>query len=133
MIDEWVDQDGDTKIETSCQWTSNGNFMTRSFTVSNNGAVELEGTQVIGWDPKRKQIRSWVFDSDGGFGEGTWTRSKDQWTVKNKFQMADGRQGKSTNKFTYVDAYTFQWESTNRSVGEESLPDVKAAAVSRVN
>ena len=29
-------------------------------------------TQRIGWDPAAKQIRSWEFDSEGGFGEGTW-------------------------------------------------------------
>jgi len=133
MIGDWVDQVDETRIETSCQWTSNGNFMTRSFKVITNGAIELEGTQVIGWDSKRKQIRSWVFDSDGGFGDGSWARSKDQWTVKNKFQLSDGRQGKSTNTFTYVDENTFKWESTNRSVGDESLPDVNAAAVQRVN
>ena len=133
MIGDWVDQDDETKIETSCRWTSNGNFMTRSFTVSSNGVIELEGTQVIGWDPQRKQIRSWVFDSAGGFGDGYWTRSGNQWTVKNKFQTSDGRQGKSTNKFTYVDADTFQWQSKNRSLGDERLPDVNAVAVNRVN
>jgi uncharacterized protein (TIGR02246 family) len=133
MIGEWVDQDDATSIETSCQWTSNGNFMTRSFTVTAGDAIEMEGTQVIGWDPQRNQIRSWVFDSDGGFGEGSWTRSGDQWTVKNKFHLPDGRQGKSTNTFTYVDEDTFKWQSKNRSVGEERLPDVNAVSVNRLN
>jgi uncharacterized protein (TIGR02246 family) len=133
MIGDWIDQDDETQIETSCQWTSNGNFMTRSFKVTTNGAAELEGTQVIGWDPQRKQIRSWVFDSDGGFGDGSWTRSGDQWTVKNKFQTSDGRHGKSANTFTYVDNDTFQWQSKNRSLGDERLPDVNAVAVNRLN
>ncbi len=133
MIGDWIDQDDQTIIETSCRWTSNGNFMTRSFKVTTNGAVELDGTQVIGWDPQRKQIRSWVFDSEGGFGDGSWTRSGDQWTVKNKFKMSDGRDGKSTNTFTYVDNDTFKWQSKNRSLGEERLPDVNAVAVNRVN
>ncbi len=133
MIGEWVDQDEETSIETSCRWTSNGNFMTRSFTVIAGDAIALEGTQVIGWDPQRKQIRSWVFDSDGGFGDGSWTRAGDRWTVKNRFQTSGGRQGKSTNTFTYVDADTFKWQSKNRSLGDEGLPDVDAVAVQRVN
>ena len=132
MIGNWVDQDGETKIETTCQWTSNGSFLTRSFTVSTGGDTELEGTQVIGWDPKRKQLRSWVFDSDGGFGDGSWTRSGDQWTVKTKFMAPDGRQGQSTNSFTYVDANTFNWQSKNRSLGDERLDDVEEVTVNRV-
>lgn len=133
LIGEWVDQDEESSIETSCRWTSNGNFITRSFTVVVGDTIEMEGTQVIGWDPHRNRIRSWVFDSAGGFGEGSWTRSGDRWTVKNKFQLPDGRQGRSTNTFTYVDEDTFKWQSKNRVVGDERLPDVDAVAVQRVN
>ena len=43
---------------------------------------DLEGTQVIGWDPAAGTIRSWMFDSDGGFGEGTWSKKDNSWIVK---------------------------------------------------
>ena len=32
----------------------------------------LTVTQRIGWDPVADHIRSWEFDSEGGFGEGKW-------------------------------------------------------------
>ena len=38
--------------------------------------------QVIGWDPAAKQVRSWVFDSGGGIGEGIWTKQGDKWIKK---------------------------------------------------
>ncbi len=30
--------------------------------------------QWIGWDPIAKNVRSWIFDATGGFGEGAWTQ-----------------------------------------------------------
>ena len=69
MIGTWVDQDEDDRIETTCQWTKNRNFITRLFAITVRDRITMAGMQIIGWDPARKQIRSWVFDSDGGFGE----------------------------------------------------------------
>ncbi len=66
MIGSWVDQDEQNRIETTCAWTKNRNFMTRSFSISVRDRIEMAGMQIIGWDPVAKQIRSWVFDSDGG-------------------------------------------------------------------
>ena len=74
MIGEWVDEGEDMTITTVCRWTRNRCFMTRSFKVSTADGRELEGTQIIGWDPAEKRIRSWLFDSEGGFGEARWTR-----------------------------------------------------------
>lgn len=41
-----------------------------------------ELTEIIGWDPEREAIRSWIFSADGRFAEGTWTREADGWTVR---------------------------------------------------
>jgi hypothetical protein len=38
-------------------------------------------TEIIGWDPDRKAIRSWLFSSEGRFAECTWTRTPDGWTI----------------------------------------------------
>jgi hypothetical protein len=45
-------------------------------------------TEIIGWDPERGQLRSWVFTAAGRFAEGTWTREGDAWRVR-----LDGRGG----------------------------------------
>jgi hypothetical protein len=37
-------------------------------------AILQHGTQWIGWDPAAKQIRSWSFEADGGYGESVWTK-----------------------------------------------------------
>ena len=67
MIGTWTDGDENTTVRTVCEWAKNHTFITRSFKAFVDGKIDLEGTQVIGWDPAAGRIRSWVFDSDGGF------------------------------------------------------------------
>ena len=76
MIGEWVDDQGGTSVTMRGEWTANRNFISRSFTVMIEDRIDMSGTQVIGWDPAEKTIRSWVFDSDGGFYQGVWSRTR---------------------------------------------------------
>lgn len=131
MVGTWVDQDDLGTIETTCKWTKNRNFLTRSFTVSVEGQIDLEGTQVIGYDGARDQIRSWVFDTAGGFSEGVWTRDGDSWLIKSSQTLQDGRRASSINKLTYVDDNTFNWESTGREIAGEFQPNVDPVVVRR--
>ena len=39
------------------------------FVIHVQGKPVMNVTQRIGWDPLTKQIKSWVFDSDGGYGD----------------------------------------------------------------
>ncbi len=82
LIGEWIDRDENATLDTVYQWSGNQSFIAGSFTVYVQGQIDLQGTQVIGWDPVEKTIRSWVFDSQGGFGQGTWSRKGNQWIVK---------------------------------------------------
>lgn len=131
MLGRWVDRDKAASIDTVCQWTKNKNFITRSFTASIADHVELQGTQVIGWDPSKGTIRSWTFDSDGGFAEGTWTHEGDRWTIQSRHVLPDGGIGSSTNIITCVDPDTFTWESMGREVDGEMLPDVGPVTIVR--
>jgi uncharacterized protein (TIGR02246 family) len=131
MIGTWVDQDDQSRIETTCQWTKNQNFMTRSFTVSVQDRIEMAGMQIIGWDPAAKQVRSWVFDSDGGFGEGVWRKKDKSWYVQTVGTLPDGHKSSSVNIITYVDDNTFTWQSVNRVSGGELLPNVDEVIVVR--
>ena len=69
LIGEWVDEKNAGRMETVAQWTANKNFITMSFAIQTND-INVEGTQVIGWDPVNKTIKSWTFDSIGGVAEG---------------------------------------------------------------
>ena len=131
LVGEWVDQGGDTTIATSYSRTLNRRFLTGSFSITTDGQVTLEGTQLIGWDPIEKRIHSWTFDSEGGFGEGRWMRDGDRWLVKTSFVLASGEQASSLNVFAYVDADTFRWQSTGREIGGELQPSIPEVTVVR--
>ena len=88
--------------------------------------------QRIGWDPIKKQIRSWTFDEDGGFGEATWTRDGDRWAIKSELVLADGKKITATNIITHIDADTITWQSKDRTVDGKPVPDVKEIKMKRV-
>jgi hypothetical protein len=131
MIGTWVDEDEQSKVETTCQWSKNRNFIVRSSNISVRDQVEFTGMQVIGWDPVAKQIRSWVFDTDGGFGEGVWTKKGNRWYVQAKDTSADGRKMSSQNVITMVDKDSFTWQSVDRQAGDQLLPNVDEVLVVR--
>ena len=131
MIGEWVDADENATVETVCRWTKNNNFITRSFKLYVEDQVDLEGTQVIGWDPSSNTVRSWVFDSAGGFGVGAWSRSGNEWTVRALRVLPDGRRGSSTSVMEYVDENTFTIRTVGREIDGEILPNVGPIKVVR--
>ncbi len=105
--------------------------LTVHFRVTVGDRVDLEGTQVIGWDPVAKKIRSWIFDTKAGFGEGEWSRAGNRWTVKVKSILGTGQKASSMNIYTYVDPNTFTWQSVSREVEGELLPDIDEVTVVR--
>lgn len=131
MIGEWVDQAGEDIVTTECRWSRNNNFIIRSFTVSVAGDVDMAGMQIVGWDPARKQIRSWVFDSDGGFVEGTWQRSGKQWMVSSTATLPDGKRASFSSIFKPVDENRFTWQKVNCIVDGEILPNIDEVVIVR--
>ncbi len=131
MIGSWVDEDENATVQTDCAWTKNRNFMTRSFAAVVRDQVARAGMQVVGWDPVAKRIRSWVFDSDGGYLEGTWSHKGDKWIVQQKGTVPDGGQTTSTNIFTRVDDNTFTWQAIDRQVDGEMLPNIDEIRIVR--
>ena len=83
------------------------------------GRAAMEVTQRIGWDPLSKRIRSWVFDSEGGFGDGVWARDGDAWIIKATFVPSHGRAASATNTIVPVGKDSYVWRSTDRVVGDE--------------
>lgn len=131
LVGDWVDQDDEVSIETNCQWAKNQNFLVRSFSVSAQGTIDMSGIQVIGWDPAAKSIRSWTFDSDGGFAEATWSQTKNQWFIRNSGVLSDGRKVSMVNVMRKLDDDSFTWQTIERTVGGELLPNINEVKVVR--
>ena len=131
LVGKWIDQDGGDVIKTECQWTRNKNFITRSFTVSIKDRIDVAGMQIIGWDAARKQICSWVFDSEGGFVEGAWKQSGDRWIVTSNATLSDGKRGTFTSILRPLDKNSFGWQKVSRIVDGEILPNIDEVVIVR--
>ena len=131
LIGEWIDEGRDETIETTFRWDENKSFLLEEFQVIKEGAVVMKGTQRIGWDPQARQIRSWTFDSAGGFGEAVWTPVEDRWVVKAKAVTADGTSASATRTLTRDTPERAFWTATDRLAGDEQLPDLAVTMVRR--
>jgi uncharacterized protein (TIGR02246 family) len=129
LVGEWADPDGGSTAKVA--WTKNKTFLSYSFKMATPEGDDLEGTQVIGWDPANETIRSWMFDSDGGFGEGVWSRRDNTWVVKFQQTLADGRTASATNVYTLVDGNSFTWKSIGRQVDGEYMPNIGEVKIAR--
>lgn len=131
LIGDWVDQDDSGSVETTFRWSKDYAFINGTFRVTVDDRIDLEGTQVIGWDPVAKKIRSWIFDTKAGFGEGEWSSAGNTWSVKVKSTLGTGEKASSINIYRYVDPSSFTWQSVSREVGGELLPDIDEVPVVR--
>jgi hypothetical protein len=100
-------------------------------TIARDEDDTMEATEVIGYDPVAGQVRSWIFDSDGGFGEGLWRREGNKWLIAFRATSPDGTTSSAEHVLTFVDEQKFTWESINRQSDGEALPNIDKIEVVR--
>jgi hypothetical protein len=124
LAGDWVADDDEVTAELSCNFTKNDAFLLRSFRIAVKDDVRMSGMQLIAWDPARTTIRSWTFDSDGGFGEETWSQSGNKYTIRAKYTLPDGGTAAAVHVLTYIDDDKCTWKSVNREIDGEFQPDI---------
>jgi uncharacterized protein (TIGR02246 family) len=132
MIGEWLDEGPEATVRFDCKWSEDGNFLIRTYSVKQDGKTVMSGTQRIGWDPLARQFRSWEFDSEGGYGEGKWSRDGESWVVKSTGVRPEGITASSTNILAHERSDRVRWSSTDRVIGDESVPGELAYVLVRV-
>ncbi|MFM7184156.1 MAG: YybH family protein [Planctomycetota bacterium] len=124
LVGMWEDVGPGLTAATTCDWSPGRAFLVRIHSVRGDGTFaertgdvpgllpaatvdDRQVTEIIGWDPERETIRSWMFTSAGRFAEGTWLRHGDEWTVQIEGRGADsgrscgfvvGRDGDDTQR-----------------------------------
>jgi uncharacterized protein (TIGR02246 family) len=129
LVGDWVDEDDDSIVEFSCQAVDNGNFLLRQFTVKIAGEEAMSGTQRIGWDPVSGKLRAWIFDSEGGYAEGTWHRNGDSWVLKTTGVTSDGQTASGTSIYTPVSEHIMTWQAVDHEIAGEQLPDSEVVTI----
>lgn len=117
LVGEWMEEAEDSLVATSCKWIDSRNYLLQEFTIRIGSEPAVTGSTRIGWDPLTRQIKSWTFDSDGGYSEALWTRATDQWILKSRGVTHRGRSYSGTSILRRVDQVTLSWESRDRVEG----------------
>lgn len=122
MIGTWADDTPGVDVETSARWSENKTFLLRQYSVTYEGQPPIRGTQVIGWDPRSKTIRSWTFGADGSFGEGTWAQSGSEWRVRFSHVRNDGSVLSGLQIITKNDDSSATVQTVGREIDGEPAP-----------
>ena len=89
MLGDWVDEGSDSEVRVECRCLEGGNCLIR--TVHRPVRASPSDGQPEGRvGPVARQFRSWEFDSEGGFGEGKWSRDGERWVIKHTGVRPEG-------------------------------------------
>ncbi len=131
LIGKWTASTKEKEVTITYEWNDKKTFIHGNFSVKEAGKVVETGTQMIGKDNSVGLIRSWVFNSDGGFGGGNWYRDGNKWTVDTAGVLPDGREATGTTIYVKLNANEFTWQSVDRTLAGESMPDTPPIKVVR--
>jgi uncharacterized protein (TIGR02246 family) len=131
LVGEWIQEDEASLIGTTCKWVDHKNFLLQDFTIRIGALDPITGSTRIGWDPQTQQIKSWTFDSEGGYSEALWTRGENRWVLKARGVTRSGRTFSGTSIVRQVDDGTMSWESHDRVEGGVLVPDRPPIVIKR--
>jgi uncharacterized protein (TIGR02246 family) len=129
LIGDWASEAPTFSVDVGCRWTLNKSFLQLEYTVKDKNGDGLTVVQFFGWDPVDGVIRSWFFDSQGGYGGGDWERQGNTWSADWSGVLADGQAASSVNSIQFVDDKTFLFRSVDRDIGGMPMADVEAKFV----
>jgi uncharacterized protein (TIGR02246 family) len=134
LIGTWEADGPEQHARTAYQWAENKKFIRCEFKITQkkDNKTLSAGTQVIGVDPADDTMRAWLFDSEGGIGESTWTWDGERWVIDSRATLADGSATSATNFLTRKGDDAFTWRSVKRTLDEEHLPDIGPVTVMRI-
>ncbi len=131
LIGRWTEETENARVESAFRWSPGKAFLVRSYSIQTETGIAQQGTQVIGWDPRAKHVRSWTFNSDGAFGEGIWSKNGKDWLIKSAQTLADGRAASGTYVLTEVNNDKLQLQLIGHSIGGVPQPTSEAVTMLR--
>ncbi|TWT40744.1 SgcJ/EcaC family oxidoreductase [Botrimarina hoheduenensis] len=132
LVGDWRDESDAVDVRTKIRWSANEAFLIRSFQAEYKDAQGIEGTQVIGWDPRDRGFRTWIFSSDGSFGEGTIAKQGAGWLIKMTHVGGNGEVSAEGQLITRLADDAFQVEAIGSTIGGMPVPASDPVKVVRV-
>ncbi len=130
LLGDWIDEGEDSLVMFSCASVDGGNYLVRKFTVHIHGQESMSGTQRIGFDPVSGKFRVWLFDSEGGYAQGTLRPDgEDRWILRMAGTNADGDAASGTSIYTVVNNHTMTWKNVDHEVAGEQMLDSEEVTI----
>ncbi|MFM8173422.1 MAG: DUF4440 domain-containing protein [Pirellulaceae bacterium] len=123
LVGDWVNEGDDGKVEFSYKWSEDGNFLLGDILIKQDGQVTRKTSQRIGWDANEGQLRSWNFESDGGFGQSLWTPTDEGWVLHSAATGPDGTEARATITMIPTENGRYVVKGSDRMVGDVMEPD----------
>jgi uncharacterized protein (TIGR02246 family) len=134
IVGDWIDEaDKNNHASVSFSWADNQNFLVSTSRLTVKDVPVAGQTQWLAWDAAAKQLRGWSFQSSGAVGESTWNKDGGKWTIKTAATLRDGKKLLETNVLSPVDPDHFTWQSTQRSLDGQPLPDTTLVKMKRIH
>jgi uncharacterized protein (TIGR02246 family) len=119
---KWRGENAKRALTLEIAPAQNGNFLTIKYAFGENGE-EGTSTEVVGYDATEDRVRSWTFDSAGGFSEAAWQQDGADWLLVSKSVNPDGTRGSSQLEIRpAADGQSFTVEGYNRESGGVPIP-----------
>ncbi|MBK1880917.1 SgcJ/EcaC family oxidoreductase [Luteolibacter pohnpeiensis] len=111
------------QIEFSFEWDLTGKFIIGRMLTSSPDTEALESNIRIGWNAAKRSIVYWIFDSEGGEIEGSWSSTETGWLVRSEGATADGETYSANQEVFAQDENTILWKATQRLIDGQVQPD----------
>jgi uncharacterized protein (TIGR02246 family) len=129
LVGEWINEGSDMAVKIKYRWDDEKNFLLGDFDIRRGGEVIMKSSHRIGWDPLAGKVRSWMFDSDGGYADATWTLVEDAWVMKSSAVTPEGETGSATVTIRPKDKDRFVMHGTERIIGDARADDFEITVV----
>ncbi|MGE3317316.1 MAG: SgcJ/EcaC family oxidoreductase [Planctomycetaceae bacterium] len=124
LVGEWTQEGASGEVTVYCDWKVPGKFLVQNFKAKSNETT-YDAVVWIGWDPVERKIRSWYFDSTGGFGEATWQQRGNAWRAATFGILADGQTSTSTAEWIPAEGNALVWKSIGVEVEGQPVADTE--------
>jgi uncharacterized protein (TIGR02246 family) len=131
LIGTWKSKQENTEVETTYEWFGEKAFIRANFTIREKDK-SYTGMQMIGVDRETGLLRTWIFEANGGVGEGLALQDAKQWVFESATELTSGDVLEATNILVRIDGNTFTWQPLDLSINGEQFGNLPPVKVTRV-
>jgi uncharacterized protein (TIGR02246 family) len=122
LAGEWQSDGNKTPVSVTGRPALGKAYMQLEFTIKRADG-DMTVLYMFGYDPVSEQVKSWTFDSAGGYGEALWAREGNQWVGKAVGVLPDGGAGTTTYTLKFLSDDSFVLQMHDRQVAGQPLAD----------